>query len=352
MENIVIYFEKYCKNCGCIKQFKRTEYANGKSCQRCVDCEKASKKKSRSKPDAKERTRIYGQQRKAKLHELGIVKPRQGVVLPAVYNEQGQKRCNKCFEFKDETIHFASRGGGKYKTQCKACRNKQTLANLKANQERLEKKREYDRVRVKTVAKEANKLSCRKYQDKLRPIKQRESLERQLLKELSCIAYWYKCKHCNVLKYSKRSNKNRDVCNSCKHIGRTFTVKPKKAICPICNKQHIAKHKNAMCFECVNHSKRLLRNIYGAKRKAKIRKATIAHKVDPLYIFKRDKYKCKFCGVKVQKQDVYADNAAEIDHIIPISKGGHHAYYNCQTLCRKCNQSKSNKLLGQLLLAI
>lgn len=34
----------------------------------------------------------------------------------------------------------------------------------------------------------------------------------------------------------------------------------------------------------------------------------------------------------------------EIDHIIPLSKGGHHSIENLQLLCRKCNRSKGNKI--------
>ena len=35
----------------------------------------------------------------------------------------------------------------------------------------------------------------------------------------------------------------------------------------------------------------------------------------------------------------------EIDHIIPVSKGGLTEESNLQTLCWKCNRSKSDKIL-------
>ena len=55
-------------------------------------------------------------------------------------------------------------------------------------------------------------------------------------------------------------------------------------------------------------------------------------------IYKRDGYKCRKCGVS----DKYAP--LEIDHIIPISKGGKSTYDNLQTLCHKCNVEKGTTI--------
>lgn len=55
-------------------------------------------------------------------------------------------------------------------------------------------------------------------------------------------------------------------------------------------------------------------------------------------VLKRDNFKCVFCGKS--KDEV----SLEIDHIIPVSKGGTDELSNFQTLCCTCNLSKSNRI--------
>lgn len=55
-------------------------------------------------------------------------------------------------------------------------------------------------------------------------------------------------------------------------------------------------------------------------------------------IYRRDGYRCCKCGVS----DRYAP--LEIDHIVPIAKGGKSVYDNLQTLCHRCNVEKGDKI--------
>lgn len=57
-------------------------------------------------------------------------------------------------------------------------------------------------------------------------------------------------------------------------------------------------------------------------------------------VLRRDNHRCVFCGVSAQKAEL------EIDHIIPFSQGGGNAMSNLQTLCKACNQGKSNRFSG------
>ena len=52
-------------------------------------------------------------------------------------------------------------------------------------------------------------------------------------------------------------------------------------------------------------------------------------------IFKRDNFTCQACG---------SQEFLELDHIIPVSKGGKETEENYQTLCKKCNIKKKDKL--------
>lgn len=54
-------------------------------------------------------------------------------------------------------------------------------------------------------------------------------------------------------------------------------------------------------------------------------------------IYKRDGYRCRYCGRRTDD--------LEIDHIIPIAKGGKSTYNNLQTLCHRCNIRKGTSIL-------
>lgn len=63
-------------------------------------------------------------------------------------------------------------------------------------------------------------------------------------------------------------------------------------------------------------------------------------------IKQRDNYTCQKCGLSTNDEK---NLLLEIDHIVPISKGGMSTEENLQTLCWKCNRTKGAKLDSQLL---
>lgn len=59
-------------------------------------------------------------------------------------------------------------------------------------------------------------------------------------------------------------------------------------------------------------------------------------------IKERDHYTCKKCGLSLEQEP---NLLLEIDHIMPLSKGGQTTKDNLQTLCWKCNRSKGSKII-------
>lgn len=57
----------------------------------------------------------------------------------------------------------------------------------------------------------------------------------------------------------------------------------------------------------------------------------------------RDNYTCCNCGNSIH---VEPNLLLEIDHIIPVAKGGQTVVDNLQTLCWKCNRAKSDKIIA------
>lgn len=58
-------------------------------------------------------------------------------------------------------------------------------------------------------------------------------------------------------------------------------------------------------------------------------------------IFKRDSYSCQYCGRKES-----SEVKLEIEHIIPVAKGGDNDITNFLTACEECNAGKSDTLLN------
>jgi 5-methylcytosine-specific restriction endonuclease McrA len=58
-------------------------------------------------------------------------------------------------------------------------------------------------------------------------------------------------------------------------------------------------------------------------------------------VLKRDNYRCQRCG---QSPTTNPKVELEIDHILPVSRGGTNDISNLQTLCKRCNQGKKDAL--------
>jgi 5-methylcytosine-specific restriction endonuclease McrA len=70
---------------------------------------------------------------------------------------------------------------------------------------------------------------------------------------------------------------------------------------------------------------------------------------DPFKVFERDGWRCHLClkPTRKDKRGTNHDRAPELDHIIPLAKGGAHTYANTACSCRKCNRWKRDTVIGQ-----
>ncbi len=54
-------------------------------------------------------------------------------------------------------------------------------------------------------------------------------------------------------------------------------------------------------------------------------------------IFFRDRNRCQYCG------KVFAQRDLNLDHVVPLSRGGHSEWTNVVTACVPCNSKKGNR---------
>jgi 5-methylcytosine-specific restriction endonuclease McrA len=134
------------------------------------------------------------------------------------------------------------------------------------------------------------------------------------------------------------------------------SIAPATRICPICRREFFPSEAAAMqsrlCSPaCIDKARRAHQRVHKQKRRAAER-GVHAEAVDPIKVFDRDGWRCQLCGIRTPKakRGTCKPDAPELDHIIPLSKGGEHTYRNTQCACRRCNGAKSDTPKGQLLL--
>lgn len=80
-----------------------------------------------------------------------------------------------------------------------------------------------------------------------------------------------------------------------------------------------------------------------ASEHAKIQRSAMTNDLREA-IKQRDNYTCCICGNSVLKEP---NLLLEVDHIIPVSKGGVTEADNLQTLCWRCNRNKGNSIIDR-----
>jgi hypothetical protein len=129
------------------------------------------------------------------------------------------------------------------------------------------------------------------------------------------------------------------ACNGC---GNTFTPKERRT----------SKYCSRECFFAWidKNKKHPGKRLGSGTYRKRARKYCVEYQhVDALKVFERDGWRCQICGRDTPKDSrgTFRGTAPELDHRIPLSKGGPHTYANTQCACRACNLRKGNKILGE-----
>lgn len=76
------------------------------------------------------------------------------------------------------------------------------------------------------------------------------------------------------------------------------------------------------------------------------KRAVYVEQVHPFRVFERDDWRCYLCGDPLLRGAHRHDPLApEVDHVIPLARGGDHSYANVRAAHRRCNQSKGARLV-------
>lgn len=124
--------------------------------------------------------------------------------------------------------------------------------------------------------------------------------------------------------------------------------------CKECGTSFCAEYgdkRRAYCSDVCQ--RKVSRRIGKPKYKARLR-AVRVEPVDPFKVFDRDGWRCQICHKPTPRRlrGTIEHNAPELDHIVPLARGGEHSYRNTQCACRKCNGMKSDRVYGQLRLFV
>ena len=115
--------------------------------------------------------------------------------------------------------------------------------------------------------------------------------------------------------------------------------------CLTCKQQYVPKAgnrwKHYCTAECRKQSRRLDRGGNTHIRRAR-KYGCEFERVNKRKVFERDGWRCYLCGqdTPIALSGSGLPNSPELDHVVPLSKGGPHTYENTRCACRQCNHAK------------
>ncbi len=153
-----------------------------------------------------------------------------------------------------------------------------------------------------------------------------------------------RCKSCKVIYARKSSFDKYGAIRQCRYCGTSFGFSD-EARGVYCGSKcsglgRVAQRKK---------NRRIERHL----RRKRLKESGVFERFDSHSIFERDGWRCQHCNRKTRPTyRVSHDLYPNLDHIVPVSKGGGHTRANVQLLCRACNLRKRVGLLNDQLLLI
>jgi HNH endonuclease len=184
--------------------------------------------------------------------------------------------------------------------------------------------------------------------------------------------YFSTCDACNRPFGSRRPRKCCSYeCNSrlslASYHERKAVQHHEQTVCKGCNvtftalwwhgfKHSARKRKVRFCApEC---GIKFARRAMGSNHRRRARRAGVTYEpVNRFKVFERDGWRCQLCYVETPRslfRKPRGDNtlnAPELDHVVPLARGGAHVMANCQCLCRACNHIKGAMTMDEARVA-
>jgi hypothetical protein len=138
---------------------------------------------------------------------------------------------------------------------------------------------------------------------------------------------------------------------------------PRLCKCGTLVEQATAYGKDASCQPCrlarKKTANRRAKVLYGRNHRDRARHHGVRYQPVPVKaVYNRDDWRCQLCGCKCKRRATWSKidgrihpMSPTIDHIVPMSLGGHHEPGNLQTACFQCNTRKGATSRGQLRMA-
>jgi 5-methylcytosine-specific restriction endonuclease McrA len=121
--------------------------------------------------------------------------------------------------------------------------------------------------------------------------------------------------------------------------------------CVVCGREfhpiYASKDRTFCSSECMNKDHQQRKRILKRIRRARIRDRYIEY-VDIDKLLETQNNICPLCGKIIGRDTSYPNiYSPSIDHILPLSRGGQHSYYNCQAVHFTCNSRKGARIVGE-----